>query len=103
MIVSIVTIKNNKRRVQKRFSNSKDLKEYWKSIKNKKYKFYTINHTIATAPPESYYKSNSSYLWCPYCRGPRDFIKNEILEVNRCKICRISERDFYVRKFNGIR
>lgn len=38
-------------------------------------------------------------MWCPYCAKPQKFIaQNDLL---RCQYCGISDRDFYVRTYNG--
>lgn len=43
---------------------------------------------------------NYKEYWCPYCRAPRKFPLDKKLEVRRCYVCGISERDWYVLGYN---
>jgi len=52
-------------------------------------------------PPDSFSR-RGRFLWCPYCGKPQTFWLDEIMELVRCPICYISDRDFYVRKANRL-
>ena len=55
-------------------------------------------------PPEGYSPANlkKGAAWCPYCGRETPFGWDGRLDYVRCVECGISERDFYVRKFNGL-
>lgn len=59
-----------------------------------------ISHTIAFKPKGT--KPHKSWLWCPYCAKWRIFSPDDILGVDRCSICGISTKDFYVREYNHL-
>ncbi len=40
--------------------------------------------------------------WCPYCGRIQEFGWDAAVEAARCAGCGISNRDFWVRKFNGL-
>ncbi|MBU5427013.1 hypothetical protein KQI41_11370 [Tissierella pigra] len=39
-------------------------------------------------------------LWCPYCSKPVIFIKDKELGVRKCPYCKVSDRDYNVKKIN---
>ena len=59
--------------------------------------------TEVKAPPGGRHKpTRRGRAWCPYCGREMPFGWNETLCYARCMGCGISERDFYVRQFNGL-
>lgn len=59
--------------------------------------------TEVKAPPGGKHKpSKKGHAWCPYCGKEMPFGWDETLYYARCMGCGISERDFYVRQFNGL-
>lgn len=38
--------------------------------------------------------------WCPYCSNIVEFVRDKASGVKRCPICKISEKDFWVKKVN---
>jgi transposase-like protein len=57
-----------------------------------------------TEPPVGYKprELDKGTAWCPYCGKESLFGYDARLNNARCKACGISERDFYVRRFNGL-
>lgn len=55
----------------------------------------------ATMPPPSFQRKGR-YLWCPYCDKPQQFWLDPVMELVRCPVCYISDRDFYLRKANKL-
>lgn len=53
-------------------------------------------------PPNKDTKLGKYENWCPYCMKPRVFYNDNNLGVKRCPVCKISESDFYFKKYNGI-
>lgn len=51
------------------------------------------------APPSS--KRTSDRLWCPYCRGWREFAANR-LGYSVCEVCGVSDMDYYTRRYNHL-
>lgn len=45
-------------------------------------------------------KLKKGQLWCPYCSMPVKFKMDRYLDIRKCPICGISERDYYVKKVN---
>ena len=39
-------------------------------------------------------------LWCPYCSKPVIFIRDKELGVRKCPYCKVSDRDYNVKKIN---
>ena len=64
-----------------------------------KARFFLVNASKAEGPPEDHVIPFGK-KWCPYCNLSRRFIYQEELNVIRCSICHISDRDYYVKKFN---
>ena len=60
-----------------------------------------ISRTKAFAPPEGF-KHTRSVWWCPYCKKIRRFYHDEYVDARRCPVCGISDREYYVRKYNGL-
>lgn len=50
-------------------------------------------------PPNS--KKVPGRLWCPYCREWRKFGENQI-GYTVCEVCGISNRDYYIRRYNHL-
>lgn len=59
-----------------------------------------ISYTVTFSPKGE--KTRRGQLWCPYCNKWRHFKYDDYLGVNKCNICGISDRDFYVCKYNGL-
>lgn len=59
-------------------------------------------------PPAGYKPNGPKELrekgtaWCPYCGRESEFGYDARLNNARCMACGISERDFYVRRFNSL-
>lgn len=71
-------------------------------LKDKGLKAHLV-HTHAEGPPKDVKSPNKNMLWCPYCRDWRKFVSSRYdSDTKVCKICGISTRDFYVRKFNHL-
>ena len=51
------------------------------------------------APPSS--EKVPGRLWCPYCRGWREFGENQV-GYTVCEVCGISNRDYYTRRYNNL-
>ena len=51
------------------------------------------------APPSS--KKASGRLWCPYCRGWREFDANQA-GYTVCEVCGVSDREYYTRRYNHL-
>lgn len=60
-----------------------------------------ISLTKAFAPPEGFKRKGSKW-WCPYCRKVRVFLQDSELNLKYCPVCRISDRDWYVRTYNNL-
>jgi hypothetical protein len=59
--------------------------------------------TPVIRPPEGFSPALQKALaWCPYCGEEKPFDLDSRLGYARCMGCGISERDFYVRQFNGL-
>lgn len=92
--------------VMRTFKNANPLKLFWKKLKEEhrqyddsySFEYFTVNKCVALPPPPDF--ELGSDHWCPYCRSPRLFIENSNRDVRECNVCSISDRDFYVRKYN---
>ena len=62
---------------------------------------YIFDTNNVTAPPEDYMPTYSGTLWCPFCGAERRFIQGGD-GYKRCSVCRISDNEFNVRKFNHL-
>lgn len=64
---------------------------------------YLISLTKAIPPPEEFIprKAQKKY-WCPFCGDERRFKHNSRLDSDECPICGITDREFYVRKYNNL-
>lgn len=59
--------------------------------------------TQAVRPPEGYSPTlKKGIAWCPYCGKEMPFAYDGRVDSARCVECGISERDYYVRLFNGL-
>lgn len=85
---------------QETYRRAKKLVEKIKKQVGKRATVDLISRTIAFKPKGV--KPYRSWYWCPYCNQWRVFLYNDYLDVNRCNICGISDRDFYVRKYNNL-
>lgn len=105
MIVIIIIKKPNEEPdIISRHRTATTLLAHWKHLKskysNKGYHFFLVNATRPT-PPQIIERRDNPY-YCPYCRDDRLFYLDEGLGVDKCEVCGISTRDFYVRKYNEI-
>ncbi len=88
---------------ESREANFKRVKEYYFKLKKK-----NPNCTVELIsrnqafPPKTETKPKRGYMYCPYCRKERRFIRNEELDVKNCIICNMSDSDYWVRKFNHL-
>jgi hypothetical protein len=55
---------------------------------------------LSETPKPEGLKLKPYHLWCPYCGIPTHFRKDGYLGVNRCELCGITHRDFFVKKSN---
>ena len=85
---------------QETYRRAKKLVEKIKKQVGKRATVDLISKTVAFKPKGV--KPYRSWYWCPYCNQWRVFLYNDYLGVNRCNICGISDRDFYVRKYNNL-
>lgn len=53
------------------------------------------------APPPDF-KPTKGLLWCPVCGKEVKFKNNAFVGVNQCPECHVSDRDFDVKKYNGL-
>lgn len=68
-------------------------------------KLYKISLRDPIYPDESIPKKKNPkhgrpWYWCPYCGAYRQFVAGTNYPV--CPICGISEKDYYVNKFNHL-
>ena len=80
-----------------RFTLSKRLLDWWEREKNKNKHHYYIVHSFP-CPPMSVKDKPEDHDWCPYCQDWVHFATFDDLE--RCEVCRVSEHEYYVRKYN---
>ena len=87
-----------------RFSSAQDLLEAWDRLKESKGWIYVVNCSKPSAPPTRTADSEpvpDGTCWCPYCADHRHFEYNGFIEQDQCNVCGITDRDYYVRKFNS--
>lgn len=60
---------------------------------------HLVSCTAAIAPPSGFIP-NHRPIWCPYCAEERRFVYSTRIESKKCPVCGISDRDFYVKKYN---
>lgn len=64
---------------------------------------FLISLTKAIPPPEGYTpKRAQKKYWCPFCGDERRFNHDSSIDAERCCICGITDREFYVRKYNHL-
>lgn len=64
---------------------------------------YLISLTRSIPAPMDYKpKVFQKIFWCPYCGAERRFKHDSFVDAERCSICGVSDRDFYVRKYNNL-
>jgi rubrerythrin len=74
-------------------------------IKLKQIDIFSLTKNINEEPDKSIPKGvklKKGQLWCPYCSNPVMFVKDNKLNIKKCPICGISDRDFWVKKVNNI-
>lgn len=52
-------------------------------------------------PRPAWVKVSKGHKWCPYCNRVQEFLKDHGLGVKRCSKCGITEKDFFVKKYNN--
>jgi hypothetical protein len=90
-------------RIIQKFTDGQTLEKYWRKAKSDlpQAEFYLVNVTKPT-PPIKDFAQHGQIWWCPFCAHPRYFEYDDRFELSRCCICKISERDFYVAKYNRV-
>lgn len=110
MIVAIVQVHltsegTPEKREMHRFSSAQDLLDAWDRMKETVGSWlYVVNCSKPTSPPVLSKDSEpvpDGTSWCPYCADHRNFVRNPEMEHDECNVCGISDKDFYVRKFNS--
>ena len=66
-----------------------------------KHLVYIFDTNEVVAPPEDYMPTRSGTLWCPFCGTERRFV-NGGDGYRRCSVCKISDNEYSVRKFNHL-
>ncbi len=102
-MLGVVMVPPTQERVWKKFSDERLARKFFKEAKARfpQAPLFLISLTTAIPPTEDFYSKKRKGLWCPCCGEERKFITDSRLDLKRCSICGISERDFYVRSFNG--
>ena len=102
-----VVIYNDKHKHIEKFHSMKGYYgagRYFLRMKRRFGKFPSIKIEIISClkayPPSG--KGKKGEWWCPYCRRWRKFKSNGYLGVKQCKVCGVSDREWYVKKYNGL-
>lgn len=53
-------------------------------------------------PPDEEQKQRKGWWWCPYCRKYRRFKQDSFLNMKRCPVCEVGEREFHVKQYNNL-
>jgi len=110
MIAAIVQVHLNHEgapisREMHRFSSAESLLQAWEGFKSAPGSwFYVVNCSKQTPPPVLTKDSEpvpDGTSWCPYCVDHRQFVYNSTIEQDQCNVCGITDRDYYVRKYNN--
>ncbi len=88
-----------------KFQDKEEAEQYFNTIQlscgNTPVKRGVVSTRKAFRPPEGPGQKGGRY-WCPYCVAYREFVHDDTHGVKRCNVCRISDRDFYVKKYNKL-
>lgn len=108
MIVAIVQVHLSPegvphRKEMHRFSSAEELLEAWEQLKSTHSWLYTVDCSKQTPPPVKFETEvPDGTCWCPYCADHRHFVYSSVLEQDQCNVCGITDRDYYVRKYNPV-
>jgi len=102
-MVRVLVILNGKK-IPKDFENESMGKAFFKLAKSRfgKDNTFLISLTQPIPPSDEKHYPNKNKYWCPYCGDERRFKNDSWIGVNRCSICGITDRDFYIRKYNHL-
>lgn len=100
-MVSIVSPKGV--RVTQKFQDPDMAQSFYKKAirKMQGHHIYLYDTNDVVAPPEDYMPTRPGTLWCPFCGQERRFFEGGD-GYRRCTVCRISDNEFNVRKFNHL-
>jgi len=84
------------------FTDDEHGNKIFEALKPHYEEIFKVSYTEAFSPPEGYQPNFPRKTWCPYCSAERRFKKNPIQDCYICSICGISERDFWIKKYNDI-
>ena len=101
MIVAVV-LKGRKFRKMYRFKDPEKLRQFCQNAKVKfpELELHLVSCTKRIPPPKDFVPRKFRKMWCPYCGKIREFKFSNRLGLHRCEICRISEADFFIKKYN---
>ncbi|MCK9471808.1 MAG: hypothetical protein M0Q88_08660 [Bacilli bacterium] len=106
-MISIRSINKHKQLLVDKGNNESDVevfkkaKDIYVKIKQKypNYVVELISRKKAFAPKE---KIKYDYVYCPYCRKDRKFQYNYTTGYSHCPVCNISDKEYYVKKYNNL-
>lgn len=87
-----------------KFKCTKALESWWENNKHLPGEFYTVNCTVPTILDSTTVVHDIHRFgqkWCPWCGAARRFDFSDEHRVHRCRVCHVSENEYWVRKTNG--
>lgn len=101
-----VVVKNGKNKQTKVFTEYEEAEEYYGKAKQleeqKKNIIVRLVSRLKVYEPEGKKPKGNKVKWCPYCGRYERFINHPEYGYISCNICEISDRDYWVKKYNSI-